>query len=804
MAQDPEHLDPREIIQDRPRNLPKLIIGLLLISCTVVAGFFGFRTWYVDDSSVGSAVTFDKIVVERGDLATTLTTSGTATARESAELNFGTSGVVETVKVALGDQINEGDVLATLDNRDAQHDLVVAENNLIGAELRLSQLLETPTKAALSEADKTIANAVSQLASAELNYETALDPPGNSEVASADATVTQRESEVISANLQAESAYADLQVIQRSFCNVNQIQPEILIDDAETLWNEVDGRGVTLKLDQATFVQGANSLKIELPRYKELESVIAEKTFLKLNLSGLDHIEFWVRSDSTIGSGYFELALYDSLPFLSPMEVFSIPALEGDVWTLVTSPMSKLKSDIEIEGVGLRFSANTPQVSSNQSLWLDEIKAIDLNQICSSARLPLSEEFIRFVSDTVDSSTSSNSIVAEIGKNFIKSNSSYVKSLVNRDVAAANLVSAVVKRTELDNPLSDTESAQLLAAIESARATLTSAQTKKDDLLDGPSENAIKLQELDVAKSKQSVAIARQTLDDMVLLAPFSGEVGAVSISKGVWVTASSIAFSLVDLDSVGVDLTVSESDFVELAPGDLGLAIFDAIPDQPFLVKLANITSLPQITQGVVTYPAQAEFLSIGEAAEILSRFGSLLQGAGGSLVPSSGPSIGSGIDIQALRQCAAEQVGRDVSDTSELTTSEMGLIREKCLSGSASGGSRSTGSTDSAETRVRPAIGMNASVTMLLEIKEDVLIVPARAVQNDKGSETVTVMGQETTINVPVSAGITNGNQTEIISGLDEGQVVLIPVAPNSSVPISSSSNSSTNRSGQRGSPR
>ena len=200
-----------------------------------------------------------------------------------------------------------------------------------------------------------------------------------------------------------------------------------------------------------------------------------------------------------------------------------------------------------------------------------------------------------------------------------------MKSLDDRDVAAANLVSAVAKRTKLDDPLSDSESAQLIAAIESARATLTSAVTKKDDLLDGPSENAIKLQELDVAKAKQAVVKARQTLDDMVLLAPFSGEIGAVNISKGVWVTASSTAFSLVDLDSVGVDLTVSESDFVELATGDLGVAIFDSIPDRPVLIKLTNITSLPQIAQGVVTYPAQAEFLGIREAAEVLSRFGSM-----------------------------------------------------------------------------------------------------------------------------------------------------------------------------------
>jgi len=825
MAQTPEQMDPREIIQEKHQSIPKLLIGLLLLTGIILGGFCGFTEWYVDDGSVDSVPTFDQVTVERGNIATTLTTSGTAVARKSAELNFGSSGVVETVEVELGDQVDEGDVLATLDNRDAQNGLIIAQNNLLEAELRLSQLLEAPSEAVLSEAEKTISSAISQIASAKLNYENALEPPTYSDISSSDANVTQRQTEVVSADRQVQSAYTDLKLIQQSFCNLNQIQPQILIDDAESAWNEVDHTDVFLKLDTDAFVQGHSSLKIELPHYvwgeiafehKQHESVIAKKTFAKLDLSEFDQIEFWVRSDTTIGKGYFELTLYDSWPFLTPLEVFSIPALEEDVWTLVSSPMLKLESDIEVKGVGVRFSADTAQISSNRTLWLDEIKARGLSPICS-ASLPLSETSIRFLTDTVDSTTSSNITVAEISRDFIKSNNSYVKALNSSakaldssakaldslDVAAANLVSATAKRASLDDPLSESESAQLLAAIESAEATLTSALRKKDDLLDGPSENEIKLQELNIAKAKQSVDQAQGTLTDMVLLAPFSGQIGTVNVSEGVWVTASTTAFSLVDLDSVGVDLTVSESDFIELTSGDLGMATFDSIPDQPFIIKLANITSLPQITQGVVTYPAQAEFLNMREAAEILPRFGSLLQGASGSSVTGSRPGIGSGIDMQALRRCAAEQVGREVSSPSDLTPSETSLIREKCFSGSGTGGNSRTGST---RTRVKPAIGMNASVTMLLEIKEDVLIVPAQAIQSDKGREVVTLLGQDqmTTTSVPVSIGITNGDQTEIISGLEEGQVVLIPGASDASIPISSPSNGSTDRPGQRGAPR
>jgi len=805
-------MDPREIIQEKRQRVPKLIIGLLLVTCIGLGAFWGFREWYADDGSVDSVPTFDQVTVERGNIATTLTTSGTATAREFAELNFGSSGVVETVEVELGDQVDEGDVLAILDHRDAQNGLIIAQNNLLESELRLSQLLEGPSEAVLSEAEKIISSAMAQIALAKLNYENALEPPTYSDISSSDANVTQRQTEVVSANRQVQSAFTDLKLIQQSFCNLNQIQPEILIDDAETVWNEVDGTDVSLQLDTGAFVQGNNSLKVELPHYLELESVmehkehesvIAKKTFAKLDLSEFDQIEFWVRSDTAIGKGYFELTFYDSWPFLTPLGAFSIPALEENVWTLVSAPIAKLERDIEIKGIGVRFSADTEQMSSNRTLWFDEIKALGLSPICSSASLPLSETSIRFLTDTVESTTTSNITVAEMSRDFMKSNNSYADTLDSRDVFAANLVSATAKRASLDDSLSESESAQLLAAIENAEATLTSALRKKDDLLDGPSENEIKLQELNIAKAKQSVDQAQEILTDMVLLAPFAGQIGAVNISKGIWVTASTTAFSLVDLDSVGVDLTVSESDFIGLTSGDLGMATFDSIPDQPFIIKLANITSLPQMTQGVVTYPAQAEFLSMREAAEILPRFGSLLQGASGSSVKGSRPGIGSGIDMQVLRRCAAEQVGREVSSPSDLTPSETSLIRGKCFSGSATDGNSHTESTG---TRVKPAIGMNASVTMLLEIKEDVLIVPAQAIQSDKGREVVHLLGQDqmTTTSVPVSIGITNGDQTEIISGLEEGQVVLIPGATDASIPISSPSNGSTDGPGQRGAPR
>ena len=129
------------------------------------------------------------------------------------------------------------------------------------------------------------------------------------------------------------------------------------------------------------------------------------------------------------------------------------------------------------------------------------------------------------------------------------------------------------------------------------------------------------------------------------------------------------------------------------------------------------------------------------------------------------------------------------------------MGLIREKCLSGIGTDGVRSS---DSTESRLKPAIGMNASVTMLLEVREDVLIVPSQAIQIESNGDVVTIIDRDATTNIPVTIGIANGDQTEITSGLEEGQVVLVPSGSDSSAMGSSSSNRPSNVPGDGGTPR
>ncbi len=71
----------------------------------------------------------------------------------------------------------------------------------------------------------------------------------------------------------------------------------------------------------------------------------------------------------------------------------------------------------------------------------------------------------------------------------------------------------------------------------------------------------------------------------------------------------------------------------------------------------------------------------------------------------------------------------------------------------------------------------GMSASADIVIDERSNVLLVPSRAItQDSSGSPVVKVMVGEETQERPVVTGISDSYQTEIISGLSEGEVVVV----------------------------
>ena len=80
----------------------------------------------------------------------------------------------------------------------------------------------------------------------------------------------------------------------------------------------------------------------------------------------------------------------------------------------------------------------------------------------------------------------------------------------------------------------------------------------------------------------------------------------------------------------------------------------------------------------------------------------------------------------------------------------------------------------TDFKEKVLRPE--MTANVTIYLETRRDVLAVPTSALTRERGEYYVTVMEQENPVRQRVETGWRDDGYTEIISGLKEGDYVLV----------------------------
>jgi HlyD family secretion protein len=97
-----------------------------------------------------------------------------------------------------------------------------------------------------------------------------------------------------------------------------------------------------------------------------------------------------------------------------------------------------------------------------------------------------------------------------------------------------------------------------------------------------------------------------------------------------------------------------------------------------------------------------------------------------------------------------------------------------------------------DSLDSRIKPEMSVSASI--ITDVKQNVLIVPASAVKAQNSSTYVEVLNSgQTPEQKTVEIGITNGTDTEIVSGINAGEkVVTQTIDPNATTSSSSSSSS------------
>lgn len=103
----------------------------------VVAAVAGGWTWMAQgDEPAAQRIT---ATVARGTYKTTVSATGTITPKRQADLTFSSSGTVTRVAVDVGDKVQKGDVLATIDTTSLQAQVDAAEAQVSATETQLDE-----------------------------------------------------------------------------------------------------------------------------------------------------------------------------------------------------------------------------------------------------------------------------------------------------------------------------------------------------------------------------------------------------------------------------------------------------------------------------------------------------------------------------------------------------------------------------------------------------------------------------------------------------------------------------------------
>ncbi len=169
-----------------------IILTGTLLSGTLLVGCGG-------KSDTAEKSEYQLVPVQRGDLAVEVTSTGNLIYAYEEVLSFGVPGTIEEVLVEEGDEVEEGQLLTSLDSASTvalEKAVAQARINLRGAEDDLEDILNPSAEVDavdVAQAELAVVNAGIALVAARDNLEQALDPYTESDIIQAELAVLNAE-----------------------------------------------------------------------------------------------------------------------------------------------------------------------------------------------------------------------------------------------------------------------------------------------------------------------------------------------------------------------------------------------------------------------------------------------------------------------------------------------------------------------------------------------------------------------------------------------------------------------------------
>jgi len=346
------------------------------------------------------------------------------------------------------------------------------------------------------------------------------------------------------------------------------------------------------------------------------------------------------------------------------------------------------------------------------------------------------------------------------------------------DTVQANYDSAVAQkeanRAQVEQAQAQVESAR--AQVETARAQVESAKAQ-------------------IEQAKAGLMISETNLKYTTIRSPVNGTVISRNVDVGQTVAASLQAptlFSIAkDLTRMQVDTNVSEADVGRLQVGQDATFTVDAYPERTFHGKLSEIRIAPTTIQNVVTYDIviQVENKDVKLKPGMTANVSILVAHREGVLkIPNSSlrfqPSTGSKEDAKEKKKEGPSQPGQQwverLSKELNLTEEQRSRVEEalKSLRQEIQTVRQTAAKPEDARSRVQAMLRQKIGGLLTEDQRRKLSEMGGASMGEVKRSGRVWILSPEgKPVSIPVVLGITNGSQTEILSGdLQEGAEVIV----------------------------
>jgi HlyD family secretion protein len=359
-------------------------ITLIVVTLAVAGGIYGIYKWTAGPTTTSVLDNVQVVQVQYGDIENSVSASGSLIFPNEESLTFGSAGTVQDVNVKEGDTVEEGQLLASLNDASVislERAVVQAKVNLETAQEELEEALNPYTESDIAQAEADVVNARVTLETAQEELEEALNPYTESDIAQAELSVTNAEIALNKAQEEltdAEAQYLVNPSVPEWRLNYEQKMAQLTVAEYDLAEAEENLAEMLAGSDPLQVEQKQKQLALAQANLTKAEDELAEiqggANSLEVELRQLEVAEAQAALDEAV-------ALLGSATMVAPFDG-TVTSVEVEVGEEVAASKVVIElvdsSVVEVSAILDEIDVDQVEVGQSASIYLDALPDLDL------------------------------------------------------------------------------------------------------------------------------------------------------------------------------------------------------------------------------------------------------------------------------------------------------------------------------------------------------------------------------------------------------------------------------------------